>query len=195
MAMKRWGFLVVMVLALPGPLAAERLDLGVPRLAPSLPPEMLRQPEQAVATGEAACDPTREVCVAPQFGIEYRQREDADAVKARTQHDFSARAGWRLSLFDAVELSTAAKLTLLSAEESQAVMTGDYRTGSTTRLRAGDQSRLRANGVAWGSDLLFKINNRFNLNLFYDYNKAPTGLSGQSVPDERFGTRIEYKFK
>ena len=197
-AMKRiLALLLLLGLMLAGggrTVCGEGLDLGAPKLLPTLPPDMLGQPQQAVTSGGVACDPAKEVCVKPLVGVDYRKRETVDPATAQTRHDVNVRAGWRLSLFDSLEVSTTAKLPLLQAEQHQGVMSGDQRSGATTRIRA-EQPLTTGRDLAWGSDVLLKINNRFNLNLFYDYSKNPGSMQGPADRDERFGTRLEYKFK
>jgi hypothetical protein len=185
----------ILLLALTGTAQSEGLDLGAPRLVPNLPQNILGQSQQAVTSGGVTCAPGQELCVTPLIGVDYRQRETIDPATALTRHDLNVRAGWRLSLFNAFEFSTSAKLPLLQAEQRQGVMTGDQRSGPNTKIRTVEQPLATSQGVAWGSDLLLKINNQFNLNLFYDYSKSPALQQGQTDRDERFGTRLEYKFK
>lgn len=179
-----------------GTAVGEGLDLGVPRLTPNLPADMLGQPQQAMTSGGVECGPGKEVCVSPLVGVDHRKRETTDSATSLIHHDFNVRAGWRLSLFDALQVSTSAKLPLVSAEQRQGVMAGDQRSGATTKIKTAEQPLTSVSGVTWGSDVLLKINNRFNLNLFYDYSKGAAGTpQGQPDKDERFGTRLEYKFK
>lgn len=191
------GIILLLALVISGGAAAgaDGLNLGTPRLAPALPPDLLQEPQQAVTSGSVSCDPGKEVCLAPLVGLDYRQRETTEPATALTRHGVNVRAGWRLSLFDALELSTTAKLPLLQAEQRQGIMNGDLRTGSTTRIRAAEQPLDPTHGLTWGSDVLLKLNSRFNLNLFYDYGKSPGAMQGPADRDERFGTRLEYKFK
>ncbi len=185
----------LLLLVLTGTTRGEGLDLGTPRLTPNLPQDMLGQPQQAVTSGGITCAPGHDLCVTPLVGVDYRQRETTDPATALTRHDINMRAGWRLSLFNAFEFSTSAKLPLLQAEQRQGVMIGDQRSGPNTKIRTAEQPLAAGQGVTWGSDVLLKFNNQFNLNLFYDYSKSPALQQGQSDRDERFGTRLEFKFK
>jgi len=194
-----WIVLLLLVLvSVPELLRAEGLDLGAPGLAATPPPEVLGQPSQLVTTVGTGCGPGRDICFAPLIGVDHRKREEVDVLKVMTIHDVNARAGWRLSLFDTVEMSTAAKLPVLSAEQNQSVMSGDQRAGTSTRLLTVDPGRTVGSGVTVGSDMRLKLSDSFNFSLFYDYSKGQSGQQGQQGQqgtDERFGTRLEYRFK
>lgn len=178
--------------------AAFGADLGAPRLSGSLTADKFFDPARLLTTGGLKYEARENFSLEPEVGLGYEKREQELASGyAEVVHKLHARAGGKLNLSDGLfYLSAAAKLPLYTyglADRNG----GDLSYQPPLMRQDYDLFRRPGSNVGWSSEAGFHLGGRTEFNLFYDQTPL-TGFQGGSRTDqteERFGTRIIFRFK
>jgi hypothetical protein len=185
------GTLAIILLHMISGSAAFAAGLTAPTLSPPLAAVRFFDPDRLLTTGGIKYSGVSDFTLEPELGVGYRQseREFVGGIE-ESIHQVHAQAGWRLSLYDTLYLSAAAKLPLLTVESA-----GRY-TGQDLGTRHGyDFTRTFRNTPTWTGEFGLHVSTWSDLTFYYDLSPVSGWLGGGPQQEERIGTRIIFRFK
>lgn len=173
-------------------------DLGAPRLSDPISTRRFFDPDRLLTTGGIRYSPEPSFTIEPRFGLGYRARErEFDTGFAEVLHKVHAEAGGRIGLSRGFYLSAAAKLPVYTYEISDRRLTGEFGAHAPVSRHDYELFRLPGSNLSWTSEMGIRLGTRADLTIYYDQTLFPafSGAGGLTQPEERFGTRIIFRFK
>jgi hypothetical protein len=190
-------FLVVMAL-LPPTTQGLAADLGAPRLSDPIAVRGFFDPDRFLTTGGVSFSPDSSFTIEPRIGVGYRARErEFDSGIAEVLHKVHAEAGGRIGLGKDFHLSAAAKLPVYTYEISDRRTANIFDLHDPVTRHAYELFRRPASAMSWTGEMELRLGDSADLSIYYDQTMFPgfTGAGSLSQSEERFGTRIIFKFK
>lgn len=130
----------------------------------------------------------------PVVSLDYFSKQFENPLYSKTHHLISANTGIRFSLLENLDLTGSAKLPFLKAETNSNELTPSGRLTGETSIKNDIGSNSLQN-LGWYGDINIKLGKKLNLNLFYDYTKRIPGWGGETLQEEKIGSKLEIKFK
>lgn len=133
----------------------------------------------------------------PELGFGYRGAgQELHGGLEQSTHRLDARAGWRLSLAEALHFSAAAKLPMVTVEKTGLYAGEELGTRPDARSRAAyDFINLSHAPLRWTGELGLHLTPRTDLMLYYDQNPLNEWYYPGRSQEERVGTRFIIRFK
>lgn len=186
--------LLLQVVSLVFSLPASAADLGVPALSPPLPERDYFRIEN-VLNAEVRLEQNPDVIIEPQLGLGHARRErEVRTGYDDVAHTIHARAGGRIQLFRTISLSASAKVPVYTVESSAKWIAGSSSSSGATRY---DYAILHpVQTLSWAGEMGIHLGGRVDLNLFYDRTRLDIyPAAGESAQENRFGTRLIFRFR
>jgi hypothetical protein len=173
-------------------------DLGTPRLSDSLPTSQFFDPDRFLTNGGMKYEASQSFSLEPEVGLGYERREKVvSGGYDEVVHKVHARAGGRLNLASNVYFSAAAKLPVYTYQLEDRSIVGDFSLQAPLSHNDYDLFHHPGESLGWSTEAGIRLGGLTELNLFYD--KTPyiefAGGSPLGQTDERFGTRLIFRFK
>lgn len=193
--MRAMGRMLAFIIALLTALPAAALDLGVPKLAES--PEVRRffDPDRHILSTAKKYRVLQGYSLQPEVGLGYVSREQDSGVGfGESLHKVQAHAGGRLVLDKQFYFSAAAKLPVYSYGLTDTRL-GLFSSQSPSSTYRYDFAHLTRSNLLWTGELGVHLGLGADLTIYYDQNAFDLYQSGRTLSEDRFGTRIIFRFK
>ncbi|KAF0216929.1 MAG: hypothetical protein FD174_3484 [Geobacteraceae bacterium] len=177
--------------------AAYAADLGTPSLTDDISARKYFDPDRLLTTGGVQYKSGRDVTIEPQFGFGHAAWErEAKSGYDEVIHKVHAQAGGKIDLFQRFYLSAAAKVPVYTYEFASHRIAGTTLSQSGSSRHGYDFLHLPGGNLSWTGEMGVRLGKKVDLNLYYDQSILDVyqGGSGLSRPEDRFGTRIIFRF-
>ena len=186
-------FLVIVILLTTA--TAFAADLGTPLLTDGLAERRFFDPERLLTTGGVKYKGLEGITIEPQIGVGYTSREqDIKGGLEEAVHKVHAQAGGKIDLADTLYFSAAAKVPVYTyglTDKSAGLVSPQV----TTSRHAYDFMRLSPSTLSWTGEMGVHLGLGTDLTVYYDQNLFDSYQPGTPQPEERFGTRLIFRFK
>ena len=192
--MLRLVTLLMTVLALT---AAHAADLGTPSLTDNISTRKFFDPDRFLTTGGVQYKSGQNVTIEPQFGLGHRSWElEIKSGYDEVIHKVHAQAGGKIDLFQVMYLSAAAKVPVYTYEFTGHRIAGTNLSQTDSSRQGYDFLRLPGGNLSWTGEMGIRLGKKVDMNLYYDQGTYDFYQGGGSLsrPEDRFGTRIIFKF-
>jgi hypothetical protein len=173
-------------------------DLGAPRLSDPIAVRSFFDPDRFLTTGGVSFSPDSSFTIEPRIGVGYRARaREFDSGVAEVLHKVHAEAGGRIGLGKDFHLSAVAKLPVYTYEISDRRTANIFDLHDPVSRHAYELFRRPASAMSWTGEMELRLGDSADLSIYYDQTMFPgfAGAGSLSQSEERFGTRIIFKFK
>lgn len=177
--------------------AAYAADLGTPNLTDTISTRKFFDPDRFLTTGGVQYRSWQDITIEPQFGLGHRAWErEIKSGYDEVIHKVHAQAGGKIDLFRLFYLSAAAKVPVYTYEFTGQRIGGTTLSQTDSSRHGYDFLRLPSANLSWTGEMGIRLGKKVDLNLYYDKSTFDVyqGGSGLSRPEDRFGTRIIFKF-
>lgn len=175
--------------------AAVAADLGTPRLSENLSTRKFFDPDRLLITGGVKYEGVEGFTIEPLFGFGYTARERELKVGVdEAIHKLHAQAGGKIDLAKTLYLSAAAKIPVYTYELADSRSGFGASQGVLSRHEY-DFTRLSPSTLSWTGEMGIHLGLGADLNIYYDQNLFNSYQPGLTQSEERFGTRIIFRFK
>ena len=170
-------------------------DLGTPRLSESLSTRKFFDPDRLLTTGGVKYQGVEGFTIEPLIGLGYtaRERELKGGVDEAV-HKLHAQAGGKIDLAKTFYLSAAAKLPVYTYGLADSRIGFGSPQGAVSRHEY-DFTRLSPGSLSWTGEMGIHLGLGADLTIYYDQDMLKGFQPGVTQPEERFGTRIIFRFK
>ena len=170
-------------------------DLGTPLLSESLATRKFFDPDRLLTTGGVKYKGAEGVTIEPQIGVGYTARErDIKGGFEESIHKVHAQAGGKIDLAKTLYFSAAAKVPVYTYG-----LTGSSTSFVSPQVPASrheyDFTRLSPSTLSWTGEVGVHLGLGADLTIYYDQNLFNSYQPGMTQQEERFGTRIIFRFK
>jgi hypothetical protein len=193
----RWLSALLLVLMLFPAYGARGVELGTPRLSEPMDEGWLMGRDRLLTSGGVKYGAGESLTLEPLIGLGYGMRrfEQFAGTGARS-YKVHAEAGGKVNLLQSLYFSAAAKMPLYSYETAVGRDAGPPAMTSFSRHEY-DFLRLPGSNFTWTGEVGVRLGLGADLTFYYDQNlflPAGGGPIGDR-PEDRFGTRIIFRFK
>jgi len=170
-------------------------DLGTPRLSESLSTRKFFDPDRLLTTGGVKYEGVEGFTIEPLVGIGYTARErEMRGGLDEAIHKVHAQAGGKIDLAKTLYLSAAAKIPVYTYGLTDSRTGFGAPQGALSRHEY-DFTRVSPSTLSWTGEMGIHLGLGADLNIYYDQNLFNSYQPGLTQSEERFGTRIIFRFK
>jgi hypothetical protein len=170
-------------------------DLGTPRLSESLSTRKFFDPDRLLITGGVKYEGVEGFTIEPLVGLGYTARERELKVGVdEAIHKVNAQAGGKIDFAKALYLSAAAKIPVYTYELTDSRTGFGAPQGAQSRHEL-DFTRLSPSTLSWTGEMGIHLGLGADLTIYYDQDLLKGYQPGLTQSEERFGTRIIFRFK
>jgi hypothetical protein len=174
---------------------AAAMDLGAPRLSESLAVKKFFDPDRYMLSTAQKYQVLSAYSLQPQLGLGYVAREqESGAGFDQSLHKIQAHAGGKLVLDKQFYFSAAAKLPVYTYGLTDA-RAGLFSTQSPSSVNRYDFAHLSRSNLLWTGEVGVHLGLGADLTIYYDQNAFDLYQSGRSFSEDKFGTRLIFRFK
>lgn len=191
--MKIIVFLLIVIL--PAAATVFAADLGTPLLSDSLATRKFFDPDRLLTTGGVKYKGLEGITIEPQIGVGYTARErDIKGGFEESIHKVHALAGGKIDLAKTLYFSGAAKVPVYTygLTDSSTSFVSPQVPASRHEY---DFTRLSPSTLSWTGEVGVHLGLGADLSIYYDQNLFNSYQPGMTQQEERFGTRIIFRFK
>jgi hypothetical protein len=187
--MRWYWFLIAVFIWVP----AMAADLGPPKLSESLAKQNFFDPDRFLVPLDLSYGRSG-YSLQPELGLGYAVREfDAGTGFDESVYKVHAQAGGKLDL-QRVYLSGGAKLPVYTYGIT-AVRNGLFSSQTPLSRHEYDFAHLSSSTLLWTGEIGLRVGFGADITFYYDQNAFDAYQAGRSAPEERFGTRLIFRFK
>lgn len=185
------AFITLMLAASP----AAAIDLGAPKLSESLAARKFFDQDRYLLSVADKYQVLRGYTLQPQVGLGHVARErEAGVTLDESLHKIQAHAGGRLDLDNRFYFSAAAKLPVYTYGLTD-TRVGLFSPQNRLSAHKYDFAHLSSSNLLWTGEVGVRLGLGADLTIYYDQNAFDLYQAGRSLSEERFGTRIIFRFK
>ncbi|WP_243372545.1 hypothetical protein [Geotalea sp. SG265] len=174
---------------------AAALDLGASKLSESLVVRKFFDLDRYLLAVTEKYRVQQDYSLQPQVGLGYVARERESGVGFdQSLHKIQAHAGGRLDLDRRFYFSAAAKLPIYTYGLTDTRL-GLFSSQMPTAVHRYDFTHLSSSNLLWTGEVGVRLGLGAEMTIYYDQNAFDFYQSGRSLSEERFGTRIIFRFK
>lgn len=183
--------LVTLLLAVP----ASAADLGTPELSAGLAAHKLFDADRYLLSTDVKFQVMPGYTLEPQIGVGYAARErDAGLGLDESLYKIHAHAGGKIDLDRRFYLSGAAKVPVYTYGLTN-VRSGLFSSQAPVSRHDYDFTHLSSTNLLLTGELGVHLGHGADLTVYYDQNAFDHYQTGRTQSEERFGTRIIFRFK
>jgi hypothetical protein len=187
--------IILAILIILSTVTAFAADLGTPRLSESLSTRKFFDPDRLLITGGVKYKGLEDLTIEPQLGLGYTARErEIRGGLDEAIHKVHAQAGGKIDLAKTLYLSAAAKIPVYTYGLTDSQTGFGAPQGALSRHEY-DFTRLSPSTLSWTGEMGIHLGLGADLTIYYDQNLFNSYQPGLTQPEERFGTRIIFRFK
>jgi hypothetical protein len=169
-------------------------DLGTPRLSESLSTRKFFDPDRLLTTGGVKYEGVEGFTIEPLVGVGYTARErEIRGGLDEAIHKVHAQAGGKIDLAKTLYLSAAAKIPVYTYGLTDSRTGFGAPQGAQSRHEY-DFTRLSPSTLSWTGEMGIHLGLGADLTIYYDQDLLK-GYQPGLTQEERFGTRIIFRFK
>jgi len=186
--------IILAILIILSTVTAFAADLGTPRLSESLSTRKFFDPDRLLITGGVKYKGLEDLTIEPQLGLGYTARErEIRGGLDEAIHKVHAQAGGKIDLAKTLYLSAAAKIPVYTYGLTDSRTFGAPQ-GALSRHEY-DFTRLSPSTLSWTGEMGIHLGLGADLTIYYDQDLLKGYQPGLTQSEERFGTRIIFRFK
>jgi hypothetical protein len=168
------------------PMVSYPLELGTPLMSPPVQGDKFFTVDRLEMDEPGGIKPG---FITPKLALSHDVREDKFGKGVlQTTHLFHGEAGGKIDIFGRASLIAVAKIPVYVFESTDRGYASEA-ASSSELLKSPDR-------LSWRSEMAIPLSSSLDLSLFYDRsNVGRFDRSGMDDRDEKFGTRIIFRFK